>query len=330
MVTLLYGLPLLTAYTNVDSSFYLFILIPYLAVSLTITVVILLLSRVHGEQPLSYALQPKRSKKSFFIARFNSVSSYFLMLVLTLAIISYSAMRLLIASAYPYPPSNLASVFGGLYIILLVISAILVFSRIVYSSFPILSHILAERRYAFMAILSATIFAIVYLLLVEQIVIIGFNEPGFVAPPTGSFPFLYIFTVGPQDPFVNFIYIPYVLIQVSPMVTIFIIPFEMIFATLLSLLTASNITMAHYLIRNSGLKCCTRATTMSTGGSILGLTATCPTCLVPSFVSVIFGGISAGEAAYSNVYGAVLPPMLSLAALLASLAYLSKSIKTRT
>jgi hypothetical protein len=82
--------------------------------------------------------------------------------------------------------------------------------------------------------------------------------------------------------------------------------------------------------KKSGFKCCTRGTAMSTGGSILGLTATCPTCLVPTFVSVIFGGITVGEAAYSNIYGAVLPPILSVATLLASLAYLSKSVKTRT
>ena len=69
---------------------------------------------------------------------------------------------------------------------------------------------------------------------------------------------------------------------------------------------------------------------MSTGGSILGLTATCPTCLVPSFVSVIFGGVAAAEIAYSNVYGAVLPPILSVGALVVSLAYLSKKVKCET
>jgi hypothetical protein len=113
------------------------------------------------------------------------------------------------------------------------------------------------------------------------------------------------------------------------MISVFIIPFEMIFAPLLALLTASNITMTYYLIKNNGLRCCTKGTVMSTGGSILGLTATCPTCLIPSFVSVIFGGITAGEAVYSNVYGAVLPPILSVATLFLSLAYLSKSIKEK-
>jgi hypothetical protein len=64
MATLLYGLPLLIAYTNVNSSFYLFTLIPYLAVSLAITVAILLLSRADVDQLMSVAADPQRSKKS--------------------------------------------------------------------------------------------------------------------------------------------------------------------------------------------------------------------------------------------------------------------------
>ena len=329
MVTLLFGLPLLTAYTNVDSSFYLFILIPYLAMTISVTLVLILLSRTDAGQFASSGLP--ETKESFFMSRFNSISPYFVILVVSLALVSYSATRILVESAYPYPPSHLASLFGGIYIIFLVVSSILVFSRAIYSSFPVLSRILAEKKYAVIAAVSAVAFAVVYLLLVEQLVILGYNEPFYgVGPPLGQYPFLYVFTVGPQQLFVNFIYLPYVLIQINPFVSIFIVPFEMMFATLLALLTSTNITMAYYLIGNSGFKCCTRGTVMSTGGSILGLTATCPTCLVPSFVSVIFGGIAAGEAVYSNVYGAVLPPIVSVVTLVASLAYLSRSIRKRT
>ena len=104
----------------------------------------------------------------------------------------------------------------------------------------------------------------------------------------------------------------------------------MLFTVVLSMLTSSAVILSYYLVRNSSLKCCAKGTMMSTGGSILGLTATCPTCLVPSFVSVVFGGVTAAEIAYSNVYGAVLPPILSVGALVVSLAYLSKKVKNET
>jgi hypothetical protein len=329
MVTLLYGLPLLTAYTYVDSSFYLFVLLPYLAASFAITVVMVGLSQrsdSSGAPPCSGDLN---LRPSHFIAGLNSISPYYTMGIASLAIASYSAMRFLVASAFPYPPSGLAGVFGGAYVSLLVISSVLVFSRIIYSSFPSLAKVLSERRYSFLAVSLAITFAFVYLLLVEQIVIPGYNEIGVISPP-GQYPFLHVFTVGPQQPLVNFIYIPYILVQISPLVTILVIPFEMIFGVLIALLTASNVVMAYYLIREKSVACCTKGTVMSTAGSILGLTATCPTCLVPSFVSVIFGGITAAEAAYSNIYGAFLPPVLSVAALLASLFYLSRSIERRT
>jgi hypothetical protein len=327
MAMLIYGLPLLTAYANVNSTFYSFILIPYIAMLLSMALKLILISRANADDPPK--IEGQKSKENSFISRLNSISPYFVISSVSLATISYSVMKFLANSTYPYPPPHMAEIFGVAYIVLLVVSSILVLARVIYLSFPILSRILMESKYASMASVCAATFAIVYLLLVGQIVVIGYNEPWAVPPPNGLYPFFYVFTVGPQQPFINFIYTPYLLVQITPMISVFIIPFEMIFAPLLALLTASNITMTYYLIKNNGLRCCTKGTVMSTGGSILGLTATCPTCLIPSFVSVIFGGITAGEAVYSNVYGAVLPPILSVATLFLSLAYLSKSIKEK-
>lgn len=332
MVSLLFGLPLITGYTFVNSQFYVYALIPYLAVTVSITVLLLFLSRGKPNGLPDLGADDRRTlpMASAFLSKFSSLSIYVIMTLATVMVIFYSAMRILIFSAYPYPPSALASFFGAAYVILLIAVSILAFARITYRTFPVVALVLKERRYALTAIILSVSFAVVYLLLVEQIVIIGYNEPPGVPPPLGQYPFSYIFTAGPQDPLVSLVYIPYILIQISPLVSIFVVPFEMIFATILSLLTSSTVVLGYYLIENSGLKCCARGTIMSTGGSILGLTATCPTCLVPSFVSVIFGGITAAEIAYSNIYGAILPPVLSISALFLSLAYLSKKVKNET
>ena len=328
MASLLFGLPLLTAYTFVDSVFYVYVLIPYLGAVVLISLLLLLLSRgksnFHSFRPveLSGALR--------FISRFNSISISVVSSLVILLVICYAGMRLGIGSAYPYPPPTTASLLGAAYVILLIIVLVLALPRILCRAFPIIVTILKERKYALMAIILSIVFVAVYLLLVKQVVIIGYNEPSNVPPPVGKYPFIYVFTVGPQQILASSIYIPNILIQLNPFVTIYVIPFEMIFAVVLSLLTSTAVVLGYYLVENSGLKSCARGSVMSTGGSILGLTATCPTCLVPSFVSVIFGGITTAEVAYSNVYGAVLPPIVSVATLILSLIYLSKKVKGAT
>ncbi|MDE1852841.1 MAG: hypothetical protein KGI38_03730 [Thaumarchaeota archaeon] len=330
MVSLLFGLPLLTGYTYVDSGFYVFALIPYLIAVVSIALLLLYLAGGRANDVTSIRQGGAKTFATSFISGFNSVSVYVIMTIATVMVTFYLAMRILILSAYPYPPPSLASLFGGAYVVLLIAVSVMSFPRIIYHAFPVVALVLKERKYALLAIILSVSFAIVYLLLVEQIVIIGYNEPSGVPPPAGQYPFLNVFTVGPRELLVGMVYLPYVLIQINPFVTIFVVPFEAIFAVLLSSLTSASVVLGYYLVGNSGLRCCARETTFSTGASILGLTATCPTCLVPSFVSVIFGGITAAEAAYSNVYGAVLPPMLSVAALLLSLVYLSRKVKSQT
>lgn len=133
-----------------------------------------------------------------------------------------------------------------------------------------------------------------------------------------------------NQPLLDLVYLPTLLVQPSPQINLILIPFEMVFVTLLSLLVASNVTMAYYLISSkSALSCSTKGTVLSTSGSFLGLTATCPTCLAPTIVSVIFGSVSTAATIFSNFNGVVVPPVLSVGILLVSTAYLSRAIKKR-
>lgn len=333
MGALLFGLPLLTAYYNVNASFYFSALISYLIIAVSVAILLILLSlRKNSMGSLSSSSPPYdgKSRKSEFVSRFNTIPTYLILGLFTLTVILFGWMRYLVYSYYPYPPPRFTDYVGGGYIVLLTVVSVLGISRLVYLSFPILRKILQGKRYGLMSIVISVAFAFVYLVLVNQLLIEGYNVVGNVAPPSNVYPFTHVFIVGIQQPLLNLFYLPYVMIQISPQINILIVPFEMVFVVILSLLVASNVVMAHYLISNSGLSCSTRGTVLSTGGSILGLTATCPTCLAPTFVSVIFGGVVAAEAAYSSIYGVVLPPVLSVATLVISIVYLSRMIKKRT
>lgn len=187
---------------------------------------------------------------------------------------------------------------------------------------------LRKEKYSLLATIFSLSFSFVYLLRVNQIVISGYNIEG-TTPSFLGYPSFFAMHSGINNIFVYFVYLPTLIVQISPAINLTVIRFEVVFATLLSLLVASNVVMAHYLISNSGLKCSTKGTTLSTGGSILGLTATCPTCLVPTFVSVIFGGVTATMVSFSNLYGVVLPPVISVAVLILSVLYLQKAITKR-
>ncbi|MDA4124459.1 MAG: hypothetical protein OK438_03305 [Thaumarchaeota archaeon] len=323
MASLLFGLPLLTAYYNVNSAFYFEVLAPYLITSVVLTFVVLV-RPIRGWRAV--LPEPRTSK---FAARFNSVPVIAILGIFTAAVAAFGAMRYEVYQYYPYPPPSSASMLGSAYILLLVVTSILGFSKILYAGFPTLAKVLRLRQYAVMAAVVSLSFALVYLLLVNQILVSGFNVFENLPPPSNAYPFAYTFTVGIEQPFLNLVYLPYAIVQLSPQVNLLIIPFEMVFATLLGLLVASNLSMAHFLISRSGLRCSTAGTAMSAFGSVLGLTATCPTCLVPTFLSVIFGGLTAAETVYSNVYGAVIPPVVSVATLTLSLVYLSRTIRKR-
>jgi hypothetical protein len=322
MVALLIGLPLLSGYYAVNPQFYSYALIPYLVISAMITIYII--RRSLGNPFPNGSSSPK----STFFAKFNSIPYYVLMALFTLLVVLFGAMRYLIFTNYPNPPpSNPTDLIGALYLVYLVAVSVLGFSRLIYSQFPILAKILAERKYALIAVGMFIGFGFVYLLLVNQILIQGLNTVDATVGANSSYPIAQIFTVGIQQPFLNLIYIPYVTSQLYSSVSLLIVPFEMVFTVLLSILVATNVVMAHYLISHSGLACSTKGAVLSTGGSIIGLTATCPTCLAPTLISVIFGGVVAAEAVYSNMYGVILPPVISLITLFVSVIYLSRRIK---
>jgi hypothetical protein len=333
MVALLFGLPLLTAYYNLDPSLYFEALIPYLVVSISIALVLLIAARNRNTLG-GFSTPPSISRPSNFIAKFNSSLPWYVVLgLVTAAVAMFVSLRFLVLSTYPFPPPQALTLVGEAYIVLLLVTSILVFSRILYRGFPVLRQILRERKYALMSTAFSFCFAIVYFVLVNQILIGGFNAqlsaPGNLDPSGGVYPYAFAMSPGVHTPLVDLVYLPVVLVSLSPQFGLILIPFEMVFGVLLSLLVASNIVMAHYLITRSGLRCSTRGTLMSTGGSILGLTATCPTCLASTMVSVLFGGLAATELLYSNFYGIVLPPVISVVTLILSILFLNRTIKRK-
>ena len=329
VASLLFGFPLLTAYYNVDSSFYFLVVIPYLLLSITIGLFIIKRSQKLKPEDIVSFMNSHSTGQSKLVATFNSFPLYGIMILVGTSMIMYSLIRYLVLSTYPLPAPRVIGPLGQLYIIILLVSSILAFSRIFYRLIPVLRKILHQKEYALMALIASLSFAVVYLILVNQLIISGYNALGTVPPPSGSYPYASVMVPGVREPLIDLVYLPIVIVQLSPQVNLILVPFEMVFVTILSILVATNVVLAHYLISNSGLKCSTKGTALSTGGSILGLTATCPTCLAPTFISVIFGGVTAAEAVYSNIYGVVLPTLLSVVTLILSIIYLRNDLKKR-
>lgn len=166
---------------------------------------------------------------------------------------------------YPFPAPGVVNQLGPIYIVLFIVTYLLVGSRIIYRIVPPLRVILPQKKYALMAVVSSTLFTFVYFLLVNQIVISGFNALGTVSPPSGSYPYTSTMVPGVVNTFIDLVYLPVVIFQPIAQINFILVPFEMIFAMILALLVSSNIVMVHYLISNSGLRCSTRGTVMSTG-----------------------------------------------------------------
>jgi len=321
MSALLFGLPLLTAYYAVNPTFFVDALVPYLAFTTLLALFLIARSGQYSQV---------NSIKSSFAQKFNSLPSLVIFIFLVWTAAFYSIVAYMFNASYPFPlNSNILTPIGGVYIILIIVTSILGFTRILYRAFPVLRSLLEDRKYLLMTGIFSLAFAAVYLLLVNQIIVAGYNVK-LTAPPYvlgGGYPTVFAMAPAVTDRAVDLVYLPILIVQLNTSVNLIVIPFEMVFATVLSLLVGSNIALAHYLITHSGLRCSTKGTVLSTGGSILGLTATCPTCLAPTLVSVIFGGVASVATIYSNVYGVIIPPVLSLVALLAGIIYISRKIK---
>ncbi|MCL4518696.1 MAG: hypothetical protein M1587_05810 [Thaumarchaeota archaeon] len=342
MATMLFGLPLLVGYYGFDYEYLLHVLVPYLIVSAVVILFLVINARrmrayktAATTKPFELSFPPTYDSNTHKNCTPNVFRRFPNLIILLLAVptlILFSVLTFISRTSYPFPPPlNVMTPLGEAYIVMLITTSIVISPRILFWAFPILKQILVGRKYALTALVFALFFAVVYLLLVNQIIIAGYNV-ALTVPASligGGYPNALAMTPAAVDqPLLDLVYLPTLLVQPSPQINLILIPFEMVFVTLLSLLVASDVTMAYYLVSSkSALSCSTKGTALSTGGSFLGLTATCPTCLAPTIVSVIFGSVSTATTIFSNFNGVVLPPVISVAILLLSTAYLSRTIK---
>lgn len=248
----------------------------------------------------------------------------------TVAVISFGAMRFLIGVSYPYPSSS-APEAGGVYVVTLFLAAAIGIPFAVSGAFPVVGSALAQRRLRIAAYLLAIAYFVTYEILVNEILITGYNAgPGnYVQPPMGTYPYVNVMTNGPSPGnfLENAIYNPYVVLQLSPNLNFIFQPFELVLAVAISVLVASTVVSTYSTVKESERMggACSASATLSGVGAFLGYTATCPSCLAPTLISVAFGGLSSVQALYSNIYGAVVPPVVSIAALLFSLYMISRA-----
>ena len=320
VAALMFGLPLLISYYAVSQggAFAVSATSAYLVASLGVGVVLLLkrgrpveLDSVAGA---GGAPRPTPSPTGPVLA----------LALATVAVAAFGAMRLLVAAAYPYP-SQSADLAGGVYVLALAGAAVVGIPYVVGWAFPFLREPFADRRLKLTAYLVGALYFVTYEILVNEIVVTGYNTPpgNFVTSPSGLYPWAYVFTGGPApgNAIETAIYSPYVLVQLNAFVNFIFQPFELALAVVMSVLVASAVVATYNLVRRNeklGGACSTSAT-LSGIGAFLGYTATCPSCLAPTLVSVVFGGLATVQAVYSNLWGAVVPPIVSVIALVISL-----------
>lgn len=324
----MFGLPLLISYYAVGEGLGAapLLVLAYLVVSLTVGLLLLLKrSQQPGEPRAEYPDHFVPGPGAF--SRFGPVAA---LSSATVAVISFGLMRYLLAVSYPYP-SNSADFAGGVYVVALSAAATVGIPYAVAWGFPVVRRALAEGKLRVAAYLIGAAYFLTYEILVNEVVITGYNTtPGnFVQSPLGSYPFAYVFTSGPSPG--NFletaIYTPYVLVQLSPYVNFIFQPFELILAVAMSVLVATTVVVTYHTFKQSERMggACSVSATLSGVGAFMGYTATCPSCLAPTLISVVFGGLATVQHLYSDVWAAVLPPLVSVLALLISMYLLSSA-----
>ncbi len=348
IVTLMFGLPLISSYYQVqmlpNSLFVL--LIPYIALSAIAGLLFLRAATRSKESADTHSDNHLEGDTGSSRARQSDWPAYVALSSGTVGIAAFALMKYYIAASYPAPSVN-ADIAGGIYFIGVSVAALAGFPFLLTKIFPALRNALSLRNsYTKIALAAGIAYFFTYLLLVNQIVITGYNTTpnNFVPSPSGAYPWAYIFTAGPSPnaQVESLLYVPDVLIQLNQYFNLTLQPFEVIFAIVLSDLVAASIVMTRYLIRgNSGHSCFVGATVSGVGG-VLGFTATCPQCLAPTLISVILGGLASGglastspaasvsvatESFYSTLYGVILPPLVSIVALMIALAWLNQKSK---
>jgi hypothetical protein len=321
VASLMFGLPLLISYYAVaDGAGSARLAVgAYLAASLAIGMLVL----VRRGSPRGEVVPPDPTNSSLpggFSKLAPSVSLGFA----TVAVVSFGLMRYFVAASYPYP-SSMADLAGGVYVVALGAAAALGFPILAVAAFPFLRQAFADRRLRLWSYILAVVYFLTYEILVNEIVITGYNTaPGdFVQSPMGVYPWAHVFTTGPSpgNALETAIYSPYVLIQLNQYVNFYFQPFELVLALAMSVLVASAVVGTYHLVRRSQKMggACSASATLSGVGAFLGYTATCPSCLAPTLVSVVFGGLATVQTVYSNLWGAVVPPVVSVVALAFSL-----------
>jgi hypothetical protein len=326
MISLIFGLPLLSSFyliqfhPNYSTDF----LIPYALIAVIVGLLILRYGR-----PSDYIHNPQSLRSAL-----NSRTTDFLLLsaltLATLAVIAFGVMKYFIDISYP-SPSKYADAAGAAYFVAVSLAVLLGFPALITRVFPQLRSAMNFRAgrvsYGKIAVVIGAVYFVTYMVLVNQILITGFNSlPGnYILPVQGHYPSTSVFTAGPPPAAFaeDLIYVPYILVQLSPSVNFIFQPFEVMFAVVLSTLVASTFVLTNYFIRKTAGHSCVTGATASGFGGFLGLTATCPSCLVPTLVSAFFGGVTAVQSSYSSLGGVVLPPIVSIASLLAAVIYLN-------
>ena len=319
VAALMFGLPLLISYYAVgeDPGFAQRAIATYMAVSVGVGLLLLL----RRGRPRGVSLVPEANTTP---SRSAWKTPILALSFATAAVASFGAMKYYLQASFP-SPSPLANLAGGVYVVSLGVAAALGVPLAAVALFPFLKQPLAKARLRLSAIALGVLYFVTYEVLVNEIVVTGYNTPpgNFVQSPSGLFPWAYVFTGGPApgNAIETAIYTPYVLVQLNQYVNFIFQPFELVLAITMSVLVASAVVATYDLVRRSARMggACSASATLSGVGAFLGYTATCPSCLAPTLVSVVFGGLASVQNVYSNLWGAVVPPLISVGALLFSL-----------
>jgi hypothetical protein len=325
----MFGLPLLSSFYAVSYLPYsaVKIIAPYLIASALVGAAILFWrpGKNEGEdkppsRPLDLMADGSKSR--------SYKLGYISLVFATLAVVSYWFLRYFVNISYPSPNSEFAGIAGLFYLVTISMAAIFGIPFLLSQAFPTLRTLFASRSsLKKIAIIIGACYFVIYLLLVNQIIITGFNTPPFnyVPSPSGSYPFAYVFYSGPapNSALESAFYVPQITLQLSPLVNVLLMPFELVLAVTLSTLVSASIVITYTMIKNASRQACLTGAISGLGG-FFGFTATCPMCLAPTLVSVFLGGVSATVPSfYSHLPGVLIPPLVSVAALVAGIAFLN-------
>ncbi len=259
---LMFGLPLLSSFYLVSYLPYSLvkIIVPYLIATVLVGVVILFWRRSNNNAP------DKLPTQSLDLVGDNSRGrsykwGYISLFFGTLSVVSYWSLRYFVDTSFPSPNSGYAGIAGLFYLVSVSLAAAFGIPFLLMQVFPTLRTSFRSRSsLKKIAVIMGASYFIIYLLLVNQIVITGFNTPpfNFVPSPSGSYPFAYIFTSGPSpnSALESAFYVPQITIQLSPLVNVLLMPFELVLAIILSTLVSASIVITYTMIKNASRQAC--------------------------------------------------------------------------